>query len=150
MTAPTTPEPLTHVLRPSLPWRPPDQALTECGLRADSHPTITRNEADTRWRTLGAQRASLWFCMTCVYTARRWATWDDDPAGCIGREVEWARRRSSTAKADGDQFRRELVAIARLVELHRDDFDHLVDDLGETVSLRDHRTARMAARRQFR
>ena len=137
-------EPLTHVLRPSLPWRDATTAMTECGLRADSYPTASRAEASAKWRKLGAQRASLWFCMTCVQTAERWPTWDDDPAGCLGRYIERVRYRDTT---ESDEFRRELVAIAQLIELHRDDFDGLLSDLGETVSLGDRRAARGARRR---
>lgn len=133
-------EPLTHVIRPTLPWRDPSMAMTECGLQADSYPSVSRDEASARWRKLGAQRASLWFCMTCVQTAERWPSWDQDPVGCIGRYTERARyRRGDT---EGDEFRRELIAIAQLIELHRDDFDGIVAGLGETVSLRDRRDAR--------
>lgn len=55
-------EPLTHVIRPSLPWRVDTDAMTECGLRADSYPAVSRDEASARWKKLGAQRASLWLC----------------------------------------------------------------------------------------
>lgn len=140
-----TDEPLTHVIRPTLPWRDVSTAMTECGLRADSYPSISRQEASAKWRKLGAQRASLWFCMTCTHTAERWPDWDTDPAGCLGRYIERARWRSQ-AMAEGDEFRRELVAIAQLIELHRADFDSLISDLGETVSLRDHRATRRARR----
>lgn len=143
-------EPLTHVIRPTLPWRNDATAVTECGLRADSYPSVPRDEAAARWKKLGAQRASLWFCMTCVQTAGRWPTWDEDPAGCLGREVERARYRRRPDDPDDDPFRRELVAIAQLVDLHRDDFDTLLTDLDETVSLSDHRAARSARKRAFR
>lgn len=135
-------EPLTHVLRPSLPWRSDDQAMTECGLRADSYPTATREDASAKWKKMGAQRASLWLCMTCVQTADRWPTWDTDPAGCLGREVESGRYRRRDGGEQAATLRTELVAIARLIELHRDDFDDLVASLGETVSLRDRRAAK--------
>lgn len=132
-----TDEPLTHIIRPSLPWRDDATAMTECGLKADSYPSANRDEASARWKKLGAQRASLFFCMTCAHTAGRWPSWDEDPAGCLGREVERAQHRS---RDDGEAFRTELVAIARLIELHREDFDNLIAGLGETVSLRDRRS----------
>lgn len=134
-------EPLTHVERPTLPWRTGEQAMTECGLRADSYPTATREEASAQWKRMGAQRASLHMCMTCVQTADRWPTWDVDPAGCLGREITPVWRRS-----DGDEraarMRNELLAIAALIEAHRDDFDQLCAGLDETVSLRDRRRAK--------
>lgn len=141
-------EPLTHVIRPSLPWRPDVDAMTECGLRADSYPSVPRDEASAQWKKMGAQRAALWLCMTCVNTAERWPTWDEDPAGCLGREVERARYRRGD-KTEAEVFRSELRAIAKLIELHRDDFDTLLSDLGETVSLRDHRAAKAARRQMF-
>jgi hypothetical protein len=141
-------EPLTHVTRPSLPWRDPSTAMTECGLQADSYPSVSRDEASAKWRKMGAQRASLWFCMTCVHTAERWPDWDTDPVGCLGRYVAAGRRRPRGTESD--DFRRELLAIAKLIELHRDDFDSLIADLGETVSLRDRRAAALQRRRAFR
>lgn len=124
--------PLDHVERPSLPWRETDR-LTECGLRADSYPTITRDQLRSRAAKLGRQRTHLVMCITCLNTAQRWPSWDENPVGALGREINQMRGPSEV-------FRDELLAIAALIDAHRDEFDEAVAGLGDVVQLGEQRS----------
>lgn len=71
-------------------------------------------------------------CMTCAQTAERHPTWDDDPRRAIEREVEWELRYNKYRDvARGEQFKDELIAIASLIEAHREEFDKLVATNGQ-------------------
>lgn len=129
---------LTHIERPSLPWRP--ERSTECGLDATRHPTWTREEAQAIAKKLGRKRFSMFACMTCSATAERHSTWEDDPASCMVRHAEkmtmrWSRQHPEERR----RFADELRAIAALIEAHREEFDALVESYGEVVDLRAHR-----------
>lgn len=135
-------EPLDHILRESAPpWRR-SMRLTECGLSADNHPTLSRVEMEARWKELGNQRASLFTCMTCAHTANRHPTWATDPAGAMARECEHYRYRDD----GGEPIRSELRAIAALIEAHPDEFYDYLDGLAETSSLDERRRIRKARR----
>lgn len=121
-----TREELEHVRRPNLPWRTFD--LTECGLDTD-RPVISRAELAAKWKAQGQQRAALTTCMTCLDTARRWPSWDEDPVRCLGRETYGGRR------GHEDVFRAELRAIELLVEAYRDEFDQAVRDINAAPTL---------------
>jgi hypothetical protein len=119
-------QPVDHILRPRLPWRPPDEApITECGYDALKVPTVTRATYFERLKEMGQQRCALFTCMTCADTARRWGTWEDDPRVALEREIVWehggywTRHRSDR----GERLRDELTAIAQLIETHRAEFD---------------------------
>lgn len=119
-------EPVDHILRPRLPWRQSDEgAITECGYDATKVPTITREEFIRRGKELGQQRTAMLTCMTCSNAANRWRTWEDDPRLAISREVEWERGGAYwNARTDrGQRLKDELIAIATLIEAHRDEFD---------------------------
>lgn len=119
-------EPVDHILRPRLPWRRPDEgAITECGYDASKVKTLTRAEFFQREKDLGKQRTAMLTCMTCRDTVRRWGTWDDDPRLAIGREVEWERGAAYWHSRDdrGQRLKDELIAIAALIEAHRDEFE---------------------------
>jgi hypothetical protein len=122
-------DPITHVLRAPLPWRP--AKLTECGLTAKDHPTITVDEFVAKVNREGKQRASYSTCMTCWNTARRHfgeACYKDSP---LEREMQWSRmHRNGDAHPNVND---ELAAIAMLVNRHRQEFDELVDDHVQTV-----------------
>jgi hypothetical protein len=126
-------EQLEHVRRPNLPWRIFD--LTECGLQTTDRPVISRADLQAKWKRQGQQRAALTTCMTCLSTAQRWPSWDEDPAACLGRET-YMGRSPDTRLAD------ELRAIALLVEAHRDEFDQTVASLTAAPSLAEARSAR--------
>lgn len=135
-------EPVDHIVRAILPWREAEKGLTECGLAAASFPTIARETYFARRREMGAQRAALFTCMTCAGVVCHYAPWDDDPVSAISREAPnyWSgydhdgyTRRSPDPKHEG--FRRELRAIAALIESHRQEFDAHVAGLGAVSEL---------------
>ena len=118
--------PVDHILRPLLPWRSPDEgAITECGYDASKVSTLTRAEFEARVKDMGKQRAAMFTCMTCADTARRWASWEDDPRLAIAREAEWERGSAYWRSRDdrGRRLKDELLAIAALIEAHREEFD---------------------------
>lgn len=113
-------EPVDHILRPELPWRHGEGAITECGYDASKVKTITREAYFQRLKDFGQQRAAMVTCMTCDNTARRWGTWDDDPRRAVEREINWECGWRGREK--GSRLREELVAIAALIEAHREEF----------------------------
>jgi hypothetical protein len=115
-------EPVDHILRPNLPWRAP-AAITECGLNAKSVKTLSRDEFFARLKDMGQQRTALLTCMTCSDTARRWGTWEDDPRRAVEREIQWEGSGPWRRKDRGDLLRDELLAIAAVLEAHRDEFE---------------------------
>lgn len=123
-------EPVDHILRPTLPWRP-EGGITECGYDASKVKTLTRKEFLDRLKTMGQQRTAILTCMTCSDTARRWGTWDDDPRLALHREIEWERGgyyfRARTDR--GERLRDELLAIAGLIESHPDEFEAAIKTL---------------------
>lgn len=116
-------EPLTHIARPPLPWR--ESGLTICG-----HPVsqfgdgLVTNLADAHAaaRRLGKQRFAMTHCMTCASNVSRWATWENDPAARMAREIGYLGMTKQEPVIVA-----ELRAIALLIERHRDDFDELVE-----------------------
>jgi hypothetical protein len=139
-----TDQPLDHVLRPQPPWRR-SQHVTECGKPAEGRRVISRDEFLAKVRRQGQQRSAMSTCMTCWRTARDNPSWDENPVASLLRETrrfEWAAR-GRFARAD--QFRDELLAIAELVERHRDEFDAILASLGDTVRLADARQRRRRA-----
>lgn len=118
-------EPVDHILRPFLPWRPQGPAVTECGYNAESVKTISRDELEKRLKDYGQARTAMLTCMTCVQTAQRHVDWQTDPRKALQREIEWEvgwrkHRKNRT------QLRNELLAIEQLIEAHADEFRTLV------------------------
>lgn len=124
-------EPVDHILRPRLPWRAADEAaITECGFDASKVTTLTRPEYFQRLKELGRQRSAMMTCMTCADTAARWGTWDDDPRRALDREITWEYGGRYRAREDrGQRLKDELVAIATLIEAHRDEFSATVSEI---------------------
>ena len=119
-------EPVDHIARPNLPWREPAH-LIECGHSAGKVPTITRDEYQQRLKDLGQQRAAMLTCMTCATTVGRWGSWEHDPRHALGREIEWERGPGYRARESrGHRLKDELVAIAALIEAHREEFDAII------------------------
>jgi hypothetical protein len=117
-------EPVDHILRPSLPWRGDEAAITECGFDASKVKTLTRAEFFARQKELGRQRTAMLTCMTCSDTAGRWGTWEDDPRRALEREITWEYGCGYRAREDrGERLKNELLAIAALIEAHRAEFD---------------------------
>jgi len=125
-------EPVDHIERPSLPWRREGSA-TECGLDASKTKTLTRSEFFERVKDYGKQRTAMLTCMTCSQTAERWGTWEDDPRMALQREIEWERGGFwGRARDDrGQLLRDELLAIAVLIEAHREEFEANVTAVGQ-------------------
>lgn len=116
-------EPVDHVLRPRLPWRSGDGAITECGYDAAKVKAITRDELLARLRDMGRQRTAILTCMTCVETSTRWSSWEHDPREAIEREIQWEKRGRWSSEDRGKRLRFELLAVAALIEAHRSEFD---------------------------
>lgn len=117
-------EPVDHILRPRLPWRT-DAGITECRFDASKVRTLSREEFQTRLKDYGRQRTAMMTCMTCSDTARRWGTWEDDPRKAIEREVQWET--SWRGNEHGERLRDDLIAIAALIEAHREEFEAHVE-----------------------
>ena len=116
-------DPVDHILRPRLPWRGDEGAITECGYDASKVRTLTRDEYFQRRKGLGQQRCAMLTCMTCADTAGRWGTWADDPRRALEREIVWEHGGGYRARTDrGDRLKDELGAIAALIESHPDEF----------------------------
>lgn len=116
-------EPVDHIERPPLPWRSAG-TITECGFDAAKVKTLTRAEYFQRVKDFGKQRAAMLTCMTCSQTAERWGTWNDDPRASLQREIEWEQRgRWAGSDERGQRLKDELIAIAALIDAHRDEFD---------------------------
>jgi hypothetical protein len=136
-------EPVDHILRPSLPWRS-DGAITECGYDATKVKALTRADYFQRLKDFGQLRTAMLTCMTCSDTAKRWGTWDDDPRKALEREIAWESGWRRTDR--GWRLRDELLAIAVLIEAHREEFDAAVD----TTAQRREWLEKKAAREQSR
>lgn len=120
-------EPVDHIIRPLLPWRSSEGAVTECGYDASKVKALTREEFFQREKDLGKQRAAMITCMTCADTAKRWNAWETDPCQAMAREIAWERGEWYRARTDrGDRLKQELTAISALIEAHRDEFEATV------------------------
>jgi hypothetical protein len=115
-------DPVDHIIRPLLPWRR-EGGITECGYDASKVKAITRAEFFQRLKDLGRQRCALLTCMTCADTASRWESWENDPRQAMAREIHWERGEWRARTDRGTRLHDELVAIATLVEAHRDEFE---------------------------
>lgn len=125
-------EPVDHILRPRLPWRRDEAAITECGFDASAVKALSRDEYFARRKDLGSQRAAMITCMTCSSTAERHGTWDDDPRHALEREIQWEHRSRYGSREDrGDRLKDELLAIAALIEAHLDEFHATVAQTGQ-------------------
>lgn len=134
--------PMEHVIRSRPPWRHGGD-LTECGKPAAGLPVITRDAFLAKVRAQGKQRSALTTCMTCWNTASRHPSWDENPVRSLVREAsqyQWYPFQEMPEKSV--TFRDELLAIAALIEAHRDEFDELLTGLGDTVRLDEKRRQR--------
>lgn len=140
-------QPIEHVQRSQPPWRRDASLLTQCGRPSDECAVITRDVLLAKVKKLGQQRASFSTCMTCWSKCRHDDAWDADPVTCLLREAERHEMAAQVLRwHPGDaennarmgaarRFRDELLAIAILVDAHRDEFDSLVAGLGGAVRL---------------
>jgi hypothetical protein len=129
-----------HIARAMVPWHEP-ASETECGRAVDDVASlVTRAEVVKKIEREGQQRALYSTCQTCLSSARRHPEWKDDPLGVVTRH--FTRGRWDTAP----ERRREVMAIAVLIETHRDEFDSIQRDLAATndlVAAREHRATRI-------
>jgi hypothetical protein len=120
-------EPVDHIIRPLLPWRS-DGGITECGYDATKVKAITRAEFFQRKKDLGQQRCAMLTCMTCADTASRWESWENDPRQAMAREIHWERGEWRPRTDRGTRLHDELIAIAALIEAHRDEFEATITE----------------------
>jgi hypothetical protein len=120
-------EPVDHILRPRLPWRTDEGAMTECGYNAASVKAISRDEYAARVKDMGRQRAAILTCMTCSQTAGRHKPWSEDPRSAIEREVQWEA--PYYGKERGERLKDELLAIEALVAAHPEEFQRMLTDM---------------------
>lgn len=135
-------EPVDHILRPRLPWRPGEAAITECGYDGNKVKAITREEFFRRFKDLGQQRTAMLTCMTCSDTAQRWGTWEDDPRKAMEREINWECGYRRTDR--GQRLRDELQAIATMLEKHHLEFISTVDEIEQRRVWNEKKAARAA------
>lgn len=126
-------EALDHVVRVMLPWR--TDSLTECGKQASTVKNISRDELAARIKKHGQQRTAFTVCMTCCDRTRYAQPWAEEPEAVLEREI----RRVQGKPGD---LRRELLAVAALIDAHRDEFDAYVTGLAGAPSLAEHRRNR--------
>jgi hypothetical protein len=130
--------PLDHLQRAMPPWHtgPP---LTECGrLVADVASVTDRAQLKAKVARLGQQRASFSTCMTCANMAGRVEMWERRPDAVVERWVCGSVFRGAGidgATPAADRMRHELLALGLLVEAHREEFERLVEALGQTEDL---------------
>lgn len=112
------PKPICHLLRDGPPWQSPGDV--ECGadmnaLRAGTAVPWRNHQPRVAFATLPAGHE---WCTTCretvdyVYHGHK-ASWTHNPAAVIGQQ----------ASGDTASINADLFALAKLVELHRDEFE---------------------------
>lgn len=135
-------QPLKHLTRPKPPWA--ELELTICGRPASDVAALTTpDEVRALVSKHGKQRAAFLVCMTCANRWRSSSEWRTDPAAItaywlermtlsyvIGLNHSQWDHHTPTITAEQDQVRRELHALANLVEAHRAEFDALVAGTG--------------------
>lgn len=124
-------EPVDHIIRPIVPWRKADEPqMTECGYDSRKVQSLTREQFLKRLKEYGEQRTGLVTCMTCMHTAKRWPTWQDDPRLALSREVEWEAPHWGLDRKihdrRGNRLRDELLAIEALIAAHPEEFRDLL------------------------
>ena len=142
--------PVDHILRPRLPWRMEEDAITECGYDATKVKYLTRAEYDARLKELGKQRTAMLTCMTCSDANARYARWGDDPRQAMQREIEWEVRWGREIRGREQRLKDELFAIAGLIEAHREEFDAAVKLRKDKQAWLDQKAAAEAARKQHK
>ena len=133
-------EPVDHIIRPQLPWRSGEDAITECGYDASKVKAITRADFFQRLKDYGSQRTSMLTCMTCVTTAQNHKTWEEDPRSAVDREIAWEGR--WRRGENGHRLSDELFAIADLIEVHRAEFDAKVHEIAQRREWNEKKAAR--------
>lgn len=144
MNMPTKNNKLAHVLRSVPPWRLNPDRIAYCGLVNPGH-AWDYSTLCTKHNELGAQRLSLFCCMTCLTTVsnrvrsrRAEATFEHDPVEVLHREALDLQRRASHSTPLAD----ELRALALLVQAHPEEFAQTMASLSTVTPLRPARSTR--------
>ncbi len=116
-------EPVDHILRPKLPWRS-ESSITECGYDSTKVKTLTREEFFQRLKDFGEQRTAILTCMTCVNTARRWKTWEENPMDAVSREIQWENPR---LRNRSHKMKNDLIAIELIINAHKEEFEKYLE-----------------------
>jgi hypothetical protein len=129
---------LAHIARDRLPWET-GTPRTECGHDAiEFTRVLSREQATKRAQEIGQARSHYEFCVTCLQTVQRHATWDRDPLSAIGRLPNgW----STDGRAE--LARLELRAVGLLVQAHWEEYLATLDQLRSTVRLDSKRQRRL-------
>lgn len=138
--------PLDHLRRAMPPWWTGPE-LTECGrLATDVQSIVDRPAMKAKFAKQGKQRASFSTCMTCANLYQRPGSWDRFPIEVLHRALEGSRYRMSPRREGGEgevtvaeRTRRELLALGMLAGEHREEFERLVEAIGQTENLDDAR-----------
>ena len=130
--------PPRHLERYAPPWA--SDRRTICGRTLeDVAAWVTFDEGKALIAKHGQTRARLLFCQTCVSRQRavqQRLSWDSNPALVVH---DWTQR---ATWGDGPAFKRtraELLSLAQLVELHRGEYEAIVNA---------HSTDELAAKRK--
>ena len=131
MTNPTDPielddpfgKPLRHLERVAPPWAA--ERMTICGRELDDvRSWLTFEDARALANKVGQTRAQFLFCQTCLsqhsHKAATPLRWEREPARIV---ADWASRAGWTGTKDGGRIAAELLALADLVEQHREDYE---------------------------
>lgn len=143
-------EPVDHILRPRLPWRMEEDAITECGYDVTKVKCLTRFEFNARHREYGRQRTAMLTCMTCMDANSRWGNWADDPRQAMQREIEWETRWGRDIEGRTQRLKDELSVIAEMIEAHREDFDAKVQSRRDRRKWNDQKAAAEAERKRIK
>ena len=118
-------EPLSHIARSPLPWRPPADNYTECGKPVTEFASvISWDEAVTLVKKHGIQRAAFVLCVTCAETTRRWGHREQE--GQCTFAAEPSKRLSREMGKRREQTDRELRALWEVASRHQEEFDALL------------------------
>ena len=143
-------EPVDHILRPRLPWRAVEDAITECGFDATKVKVLTREEFEARFKEFGRTRMAMLTCMTCMETNARYAHWGDDPRQAMSREIDWEVRWGREIRDRPQRLKDELFAIDGLIQAHQEEFAQLIDVLKRRRDWLDQKKAAEAQRKRPR
>ena len=134
--------PPRHLERYAPPWA--SGRFTICGRPLDDVSAwLTYDEGRALIAKIGETRARLLLCQTCLSMQTRIAhprKWESDPVQIVNDYTRHFYAPGNDPAAQ--QIRAELLAIARLIEAHRDEFAASV-----TAYLTDEVTARRRAKR---
>lgn len=121
-----------HVVRATVPWR--SDQLTECGRPlSDVAAVISADELDSRITKFGEARAAFTVCTMCWPTAVGAPRWDADPVAVLDRETRRAQR--APGRREHQQLRTELLAIAALIDAHRQEYGSTIQGLASATDL---------------